>query len=226
MSKNASGKKKGKKTIGSMIITILATIVVIIASLLGIGGEDAENVPGDTVNHIANSEVVSDVDEDVDAGQQEDTVTEEEVVVNTEPEEEAPVEDASAVPEESSDESVSEEQNNEVVSEEEMSETEQAESEDAWAEITVAEITFRSQKLLDQHYDKHGIEMGFASAEEYELAAYKVTLHPDTLHKIEEEDGDDVFYREETNEFVVVSQDGYIRTYFNPSAGIDYYNRQ
>ncbi|MBQ3516766.1 MAG: hypothetical protein IJA29_06020 [Lachnospiraceae bacterium] len=226
MSKNASGKKKGKKTIGSMIITILATIVVIIASLLGIGGEDAESIAGDTVNHIVNSEVVSDVDEDVDAGQQEDTVTEEEVVVNTEPEEEAPVEDASAVPEESSDESVSEEQNNEVVSEEEMSETEQAESEDAWAEITVAEITFRSQKLLDQHYDKHGIEMGFASAEEYELAAYKVTLHPDTLHKIEEEDGDDVFYREETNEFVVVSQDGYIRTYFNPSAGIDYYNRQ
>ncbi len=92
--------------------------------------------------------------------------------------------------------------------------------------VTVAEITFRSQKLLDQHYDKHGIEMGFASAEEYELAAYKVTIHPDTLHKIESEDGDGVFYREETNEFVVVSQDGYIRTYFNPSAGIDYYNRQ
>ena len=32
--------------------------------------------------------------------------------------------------------------------------------------------------------------------------------------------------QEETNEFVVVSTDGYIRTYFNPSDGIDYFNRQ
>ena len=31
------------------------------------------------------------------------------------------------------------------------------------------------------------------------------------LHKIEEEDGDDVYYLEETNEFVIVSTDGYIR---------------
>ena len=29
---------------------------------------------------------------------------------------------------------------------------------------------FRNRNLLDKHYDKHGIEMGFASAEEYEAA--------------------------------------------------------
>lgn len=103
-------------------------------------------------------------------------------------------------------------------------EVQTSESEDA--EVTVAEITFRNDKLLDQHYEKHGIEMGFASAQEYELAAYKVIINSETLHKIEAEDGDDVYYLEETNEFVVVSRDGYIRTYFNPSAGIDYYNRQ
>lgn len=100
------------------------------------------------------------------------------------------------------------------------------EEESVSEEVTVAEITFRNDNLLDEHYDKHGIEMGFASAEEYELAAYKVIINPDTLHKIEAEDGDDVYYLEATNEFVVVSQDGYIRTYFNPDAGIDYYNRQ
>ena len=103
-------------------------------------------------------------------------------------------------------------------------EVQTSESEDA--EVTVAEITFRNDKLLDQHYEKHGIEMGFASAQEYELAAYKVIINSETLHKIEAEDGDDVYYLEETNEFVVVSRDGYIRTYFNPSAGLDYYNRQ
>ncbi len=85
---------------------------------------------------------------------------------------------------------------------------------------------FRSSKLLNSHYEKHGIEMGFASAEEYEKAASDVVNNPNALHKTEAEDGDDVYYVEATNEFVVVSTDGYIRTYFNPGGGIDYYNRQ
>jgi pyocin large subunit-like protein len=68
--------------------------------------------------------------------------------------------------------------------------------------------------------------MGFSSAEEYEKAASEVVENKDALHKTEKEDGDDVYYLEETNEFVIVSTDGYIRTYFNPSNGIDYYNRQ
>lgn len=85
---------------------------------------------------------------------------------------------------------------------------------------------FRNQNLLDQHYEKHGREMGFASAEEYEKAAAAVPNHPDVLHKTEKEDGDDVYYVEATNEFVVISTDGYIRTYFNPDRGIDYYNKQ
>lgn len=88
------------------------------------------------------------------------------------------------------------------------------------------EYTFRNEKLLNQHYQKHGIDMGFSSPEEYERAAAAVPNDPDVLHKTEAEDGDDVYYIEATNEFVVVSTDGYIRTYFNPDRGIDYYNRQ
>ena len=42
----------------------------------------------------------------------------------------------------------------------------------------------------------------------------------------EKEDGDDVYYKEDTNEFVVVSTDGYIRTYFNPDSGKKYFDRQ
>ena len=87
-------------------------------------------------------------------------------------------------------------------------------------------LTFRNEKLLQQHYEKHGVEMGFSSAEEYEAAASAVANNPDALHKQEAEDGDDVYYLEDTNEFVIVSTDGYIRTYFNPSAGMDYFNRQ
>ncbi len=85
---------------------------------------------------------------------------------------------------------------------------------------------FRSKKLLDQHYDKHGKEMGFKSAADYEKAASDVVNNPAALTKTEKEDGDYVYYVEDTNEFVIVSTDGYLRTYFLPSAGKSYYDRQ
>ena len=85
---------------------------------------------------------------------------------------------------------------------------------------------FRNKNLLKSHFEKHGIEMGFETAKEYEAAASAVVNNPESLHKIEKEDGDDVYYLEATNEFVIVSGDGYIRTYFNPSDGINYFNRQ
>lgn len=85
---------------------------------------------------------------------------------------------------------------------------------------------FRRASYLEQHFEKHGAEFDYATKEEYLAGANRVIQSPDALHKIEAEDGDDIYYLEETNEFVVVSTDGYIRTYFRPSAGIDYYNRQ
>lgn len=92
--------------------------------------------------------------------------------------------------------------------------------------IETPALKFRNAKLLKEHYEKHGIEMGFASQEEYQAAAAAVVVNPAVLHKTEAEDGDDVYYVESTNEFVVVSKDGYIRTYFNPSSGKKYYDRQ
>ncbi|MBP3206327.1 MAG: hypothetical protein J6M66_13005 [Lachnospiraceae bacterium] len=94
------------------------------------------------------------------------------------------------------------------------------------SEIQQNGYRFRSKKLLSQHYEKHGIEMGFDSAVAYQEAASAVISNPDALYKTEKEDGDGVYYIEETNEFVILSVDGYIRTYFNPSGGIDYFNRQ
>ena len=86
--------------------------------------------------------------------------------------------------------------------------------------------SFRNQDYLDQHFEKHGKEMGFATPEEYEAAASAVINNPDALYKTEAEDGDGVYYIESTNEFVVLSTDGYIRTYFNPSDGKAYFDRQ
>lgn len=88
------------------------------------------------------------------------------------------------------------------------------------------EYTFRNDEALESHYKKHGIEMGYASAKDYEEAASNVVNNPNALHKKEKEDNDDVYYVEDTNEFVIVSTDGYIRTYFYPDSGINYYNKQ
>ncbi len=87
-------------------------------------------------------------------------------------------------------------------------------------------ISFRNSELLNEHFKKHGVEMGFSSASAYEAAAGRVVENSNSLHKIEAKDGDDVYYLESTNEFVIVSTDGYIRTYFHPDDGIAYFNRQ
>lgn len=87
------------------------------------------------------------------------------------------------------------------------------------------QYTFRYDSYLEEHYEKHGIEMGFSSKEEYLKAANDVINNPASLHKLEAEDNDHVYYLEETNEIVFVSQDGYIRTYFHPS-GKEYFERQ
>ncbi|MDY4818584.1 MAG: hypothetical protein SO186_11785 [Lachnospiraceae bacterium] len=87
-------------------------------------------------------------------------------------------------------------------------------------------LTFRSDSLREEHFEKHGVEMGFASAKEYEKAAAAVVSDSRALHKLEKEDGDDVYYLKDTNEFVIVSTDGYIRTYFYPRDGMKYFERQ
>jgi len=95
---------------------------------------------------------------------------------------------------------------------------------------TYVEYHFRSAKLLNQHFEKHGAEFDgdfdYETAQDYEKGASDVINNSEALHKTEAEDGDGVYYIEATNEFVILSTDGYIRTYFRPNGGIDYYNRQ
>lgn len=86
--------------------------------------------------------------------------------------------------------------------------------------------TFRTEKNLKEHFEKHGNEFDYDSEEEYLQGANRVIQSKDVLHKHEEEDGDDVYYLEESNEIVIVGTNGHIRTYFKPSDGKDYYNRQ
>lgn len=163
--------------------------------------------------------------EESSASVPEESVSQPEEISASVPEESVlqPEESSASAPEES----VSQPEESSISTSEESTQSENStESVPVESVSESAQLRFRSQKLLKQHYEKHGIEMGFASAEEYEKAAAAVVSHPDVLHKIEAEDGDDVYYIESTNEFVVVSTDGYLRTYFNPDRGIDYFNKQ
>lgn len=86
--------------------------------------------------------------------------------------------------------------------------------------------TFRNEQYLIEHFQKHGADFDYSTKEEYEAGANRVITSSDALHKTEKEDGDDVYYLENSNEFVIVSTDGYIRTYFKPDSGIEYYDKQ
>ena len=102
-------------------------------------------------------------------------------------------------------------------SEADLSETEKA----------VQKYYFRSEKLFDSHYEKHGAEFGDITQDEYlDLANELINAEGENiLHKTEKEDGDFLYYDTETNEFLVLSTDGYIRTFFKPIAGLDYWER-
>ena len=99
-----------------------------------------------------------------------------------------------------------------------------------WNAPVYVEYHFRNEKLLNQHWEKHGAEFGaefgYTNAKEYEKGASDVINDPTALSKTEAEDGDFVFYIEATNEFVVLSTDGFIRTYFRPDKGKRYYDKQ
>ncbi|MBO5896351.1 MAG: zinc-ribbon domain containing protein [Clostridia bacterium] len=85
---------------------------------------------------------------------------------------------------------------------------------------------FADNEALVEHFQKHGHEFGYKTKEDYLQGANNVIKNPSALHKLEAEDGDDCYYLQATNEFVVVSPDGVIRTYFRPDDGIEYFNRQ
>ena len=87
-------------------------------------------------------------------------------------------------------------------------------------------LEFRNDNLWEEHFLKHGGEFGYTTKEDYLEGANEVVISASSKHKQEAEDGDDIYYDAENNEIVFVSKDGYIRTYFKPSDGIEYYNRQ
>lgn len=86
-------------------------------------------------------------------------------------------------------------------------------------------LEFRTQENLTEHFNKHGSTLGHSTASSYLQGANNVINSSNSL-KRQQSDGDTAYFLESTKEFVVVSTDNYIRTYFKPTDGINYFNRQ
>lgn len=78
---------------------------------------------------------------------------------------------------------------------------------------------------LERHFWKHGVEMGFATMEEYLRAAQDLVRGGpgvEILHRW----GDTLFFRAATGEVAILSSYGVIRTYFQPRDPERYWERQ
>ena len=89
---------------------------------------------------------------------------------------------------------------------------------------------FRNKDRFEEHYQKHVInqaEFGDITKEEYLALAQELVDTPGSqvLTK-NNDDGDTLFYDPDTNSFAVVSGDGYLRTFFKPSSGQKYFDKQ
>lgn len=196
------------------ILTVFAAVMISLLMLCGCSEND--------IGEIEETYVGTDISRYIDI-EEEPTETLSETV----PEDDTETSDGKISDEETSD---SETANDTIISEEitsadipEASEADLSETEKA-----VQKYYFRSEKLFDSHYEKHGAEFGNITQDEYlDLANELINAEGENiLHKTEKEDGDFLYYDTETNEFLVLSTDGYIRTFFKPSAGLDYWERQ
>ena len=194
---NPSQPKENIKSKGKKLYAMIALILCLCGGAGGIGALQSENHPADTVIQYEDNEIIQD-NEDVDDIQDAD------IQQNIQSENDAIIES-----ENSSAAVINEANVEEIV-------------------VETQQYVFRNENLLKNHYEKHGIEMGFEDAKSYQDAASAVVNNPNALKKLEKDDndGDYVYYVEETNEFVILSADGYLRTYYNPAGGMDYFNRQ
>jgi pyocin large subunit-like protein len=78
---------------------------------------------------------------------------------------------------------------------------------------------------LEQHFQKHGAEMGFSSEADY-LRAAQALVQGGPGVETYRRGGDTLYFRESTGEFAVVSDRNVLRTYFKPGDGRRYWERQ
>lgn len=93
------------------------------------------------------------------------------------------------------------------------------------ADSGIIKIEFETPESMQKHYVKHGEEYGDISIESYLSLANELANMPvsDDVEKIVRSDGSTAIYRFSTNDFLVVTKDGSIRTFFKPKNGKEYW---
>jgi hypothetical protein len=91
-----------------------------------------------------------------------------------------------------------------------------------------SDVGFRSERLLEEHYRKHGRELGAHSEAEYLRMAQALRDRPAGGPILEEERSDGVLCRfdRSTGLFLAYEPDGVIKTCFKPNDGESYLHRQ
>lgn len=79
---------------------------------------------------------------------------------------------------------------------------------------------------LEEHFQKHGAEVGASSKEDYQAKAQTLVKGGAGVDTLKQKDGDTCFFKESTGEFAVLSDKNIIRTYFRPKDGRKYFERQ
>lgn len=90
---------------------------------------------------------------------------------------------------------------------------------------TTNSLTFPTVTDLLEQFDLYGASLGYTASLDYLSGANKVIANSKTL-QLTQPDGGTAYFLESTEEFVLVSSNGYIRTYFIPDTGIFYFFQQ
>ena len=86
------------------------------------------------------------------------------------------------------------------------------------------EYRFRNNSSMVEHYMKHGLEIDADTLEDYLVKANQTITNPTTLRKKSKDKDDILYYNTKTEYFVVVSEKGYIRSFYK--ASFKKFNRQ
>lgn len=85
-----------------------------------------------------------------------------------------------------------------------------------------------NKKTLYDHFRRHGEQVGASTKESYAAHAVRFANRVDRENVRSFVDGKGSTYKfnVKSNEFAIVSKDGYVITYFKPTKGYDYYLAQ
>lgn len=85
-----------------------------------------------------------------------------------------------------------------------------------------------NSKTLNDHFNRHGAQMGCDTKESYAAHAVKFANNVDKTNCVSfvDKKGSTYKYNVKTNTLSVVTKDGYVITYFKPAAGYDYYKAE